>query len=208
MKTTCPKNTPRIIHYRDYKRFDEKKFRKDLKIEIQRIEIAEYFSFHEIFLRVLNRYAPYKKRTIRGNHKPYMTKIVRKAIMRRSMLENKFYKKKSAKFKILFVKQKNYTNKLIKKAKRKYFRNLRIDNFTDNKKFWNTIKPFFTDVGHSQKITLLKDGNFCSTDQDIAETFNQFFKESVQSLDIKENKCLLTNTGEITDPVEIAFIQV
>ena len=32
---------------------------------------------------------------VRGNHKPYMTKVLRKAIMRRTALENRYYTSKT-----------------------------------------------------------------------------------------------------------------
>ena len=41
--------------------------------------------------------APLKKKIVRAHHMPYMTKTLRKAIMRRSALENKYYKSKSLK---------------------------------------------------------------------------------------------------------------
>ena len=46
-----------------------------------------------------------------------MTKAVCKAMMRRSALENKFYKNKLPETGIVYKKQKNYTKELIKKKK-------------------------------------------------------------------------------------------
>ena len=104
-----------------------------------------------------------------------MTKAVRKAITRRSALENKYYKNKILETAIMFKKQKNYTKKLIKKEK-KYFSNLTMNNYTDNKKFWKTVKPLFSNYGGgSQKITLIEDGEIISNNQEVAETFNTFF---------------------------------
>ena len=45
-------------------------------------------------MTVLNRHAPLKKKILRANHSSYMSKTLRKAIMRRSYLENKYLKKK------------------------------------------------------------------------------------------------------------------
>ena len=46
------------------------------------------------FLRVLNIYASMKTKLIRANEVSYMTKPLRKAIMTRSRLENKYHKNK------------------------------------------------------------------------------------------------------------------
>ena len=135
-----------------------------------------------------------------------MTKILRKAILRRSALENKYYRNKSAETYKIYKKQKNYTNKLMKREKRKYFNNLHMNNFTDNKKFWKTEKPLFSNTGGgSQKITLVKNDKIISSDKEVADTFNEFFKNSVESLNISENRYLINDTGNLDDPVEIAI---
>ena len=56
---------------------------------------GEYKVFEETFLQLLFLHAPTKKKVIRANNMPYMTKTLRKAIMRRSALKNKCYKSKS-----------------------------------------------------------------------------------------------------------------
>ena len=43
-----------------------------------------------------------------------------------------------------------------------YYSNLK--NYTDNKKFWKTMKPFRTDKGvHSQQISLIENEKILST---------------------------------------------
>ena len=64
--------------------------------------------------------------------------------------------------------------------RKKYFGNLDLKNFTDNKKFWNTVKPFFSkSSGGSRKITLVENDEVISDDQEVANTFNNFFDEAV-----------------------------
>ena len=56
-----------------------------------------------------------------------------------------------------------------------------MNNYTDNKKFWNTVKPLFSNYGGgSQKIALI-DGEIIFL---IAATFNNFFINSVKSLEV------------------------
>ena len=81
-----------------------------------------------------------------------------------------------------------------------------MKNYTDNKKFWNTVKPLFSNFnGGSQKITLIEDDKIISNDEDIARIFNNYFVESVKSLDLSENNAILNHTENLTDPVEIAL---
>ena len=80
-----------------------------------------------------------------------------------------------------------------------------MNNYTDNKKFWRTVKPLFSNYGGSRKITLIEDENIITSDEELAKTFNHYFVESVRSLNIHENKALLNPTENLTDPVAIAI---
>ena len=56
---------------------------------------------------------------------------------------------------------------------------------TDNKTFWKTVKPLFSDkhiIGN--KITLIKDNDIISDDGEVAKEFNDYFSNMVKNLDI------------------------
>lgn len=80
----------------------------------------DYESFESVFLSVLNKHAPLKKTFVRGNQAPYMTKQLRKAIMRSSKLESKQLKNRTIDNKTKFKKQNNFCSKLYKKERKKY----------------------------------------------------------------------------------------
>ena len=81
---------------------------------------------------------------------------------------------------------------MLKKERKKYFGNLDLKNFTDNKKFWNIVKPLFSKSnGGSRKITLVENEEVITDDKEVAETFNTFFDKAVTSLDIQINPFLL-----------------
>ena len=48
-----------------------------------------------MFLEVLNTHARIKRKLLRVNHVPYMTKVLRETIMKRSELENEYVKNKT-----------------------------------------------------------------------------------------------------------------
>ena len=58
-------------------------YRQELKQKLDSTLVINYDQFDAIFLDVFNKHAPSKKKVFRANHKPYMTKMVRKAIMKR-----------------------------------------------------------------------------------------------------------------------------
>ena len=57
--------------------------------------MSNYESFETTFIEVLNKHFSLKKELLSANHAPYITKTLRKAIMRRSQLETKYVKAKS-----------------------------------------------------------------------------------------------------------------
>ena len=203
LKTTFPKSKPKVLLYRDYSKFENENFRKDLKAKLQNPIVKDYESFEKAYLNVLNTHAPFKKKMIRANNKPYVTKQLRKAIMRRSYLENKFYKNRSAENSQAYKKQKNYCNRLYKRERRKFYSHLNLKNITDNKKFWSTVNPFFSNKGGSKdNIVLVNGDNIISDDIQVAQTFNDIFKNCVNSLNISENKLLLTEITNVLGCVD------
>ena len=70
-------------------------------------------------------------KTIRNTQVPYMTKTLRKAIMRRSNLANKFLKTGTPESNITYKKQKNYCSRLYKKERKKFYCNLDAKNINE-----------------------------------------------------------------------------
>ena len=116
LKTTIPKSKPRENHYRNSNKFDSLKFNLNLKNAFVHEKIESCIQFDEVFIKVLNRHTPLKKKILRANHSSSMSKTLRKAIMRRSYLEKKyFFKKKTDQYVRVYKKQKNYCSRLYKK---------------------------------------------------------------------------------------------
>ena len=54
---------------------------------------------------------------------------------------------------------------------------------SDNKLFWKTVKPFFSNKGsHRGNIKLVEDDKLLQDDSKVAEELNNFFKEVVLTL--------------------------
>ena len=86
-----------------------------------------------------------------------MNKEFRKAIMKRSQLKNRYNKNLNYENWYLYKKQRNFCVNLLRKTKRNYFKNVKMQDIRDNKKFWKTIRPYFSDKGYNQtKITIVE----------------------------------------------------
>ena len=131
-----------------------------------------------------------------------MNKTLQQAIMKRSRLRNIFLKNCTEENKRNYNKQRNFCVSLLRKEKKKFFDKLDIAKITDNKIFWKTVKPLFSNnTVISERITLVKDNEIISDSIEVAETFNKFFVEVVKNLDITIDESLLNNVSQLNDPV-------
>ena len=94
LKTYFKKKKPIQIDYCSYKYFTESEFRIDLQENLLKHnkETMDYDDFKSIFIHVLDRRAPKKKKVVGGNNTPFMNKILSKAFMHRSKLKNRYNK--------------------------------------------------------------------------------------------------------------------
>ena len=163
---------------------------------------SNYDSFEERYLKILENHAPIKQKTLRRNQTPYMTKQLRKAIMKRTELCSKYCKLKTDESLHAFKKQRNFCSRLYKKERKRYYGNLSLSKITDSKKFWNTVKPFLTDKGSSSsKITLVKGSTILSDPKEVSAQFSNYYQNAVKSLGISRDVFATEDVTGITDPV-------
>ena len=169
--------------YRNYSNFSQKDFQSDLLLNIGHRK-NNYLEFEKNFVETLDKHAPKKTKIFRGNHKPHINKILRKAIMKRSQLKNKANKTKDPKDILKYKKQRNYVVKLNNQSKQDHFDSL--NPFLDSKPFWKSCKPYFSNK-HSfgdSKIALNENGEILTENMKIAKTFNSYFESVTDSLEL------------------------
>ena len=189
LKTEFVKSDPIQVNYRNYNNYSTLEFGKDLmsKLNSDATSTENYNNFQNILRDVLERHAPLKKKYLRANNSPFMTKQLRKMIMSRSRCKNTYFKNKTVENWEKYRKLRNECVKLTKKVKREYFENLNINSVNDNKSFWKTIKPFFTDKNKKNgKIILVENNDIITDDKKNAEVMNEYFVNITKNLDIPE----------------------
>ena len=132
---------------------------------------------------VLDKHASIKKKIVRGNETPFMTKELNKAIMNRSKLQNRYTKCPFRKNFLVFKKQKNICKNLNKKIKRNYFSKITSNGVMGNKQFWNTVKPFLTSKGflHNEDIALHIGDKTVTNCNEFAKEFYEYYINIVQN---------------------------
>ena len=188
LKSYFKKKEPITVNYRCYKKFNVNLFRSELINVLQNVNNEiDNEEFKKTFMHVLNIHAPMKKTFIRGNNAAFMNKTLSKAFMHRSKLKNNFNKNPTEENKRLYKKQRNFCVSLLEKEKKKYYNNLDLKIFDDNKTFWQRIKPLFSDKQKSllSDIILVENDIITSDKKEVAEKLNNFFIEAVDNLDIE-----------------------
>ena len=98
------------ISYRDFRDFKENNFNQNLQKRLSAQSVEQYTPFGSCLCKV-----------VRANHAPYITKTLRKAIIKWSYLEKVCFKKKTPGSLKKLKNQKNYCSRLYKKEREKYF---------------------------------------------------------------------------------------
>ena len=173
---------PKNITYRSLKSLDEKSFLTDLQQSLTHFSIqnetnSSYDSLLDIFVSCLDKHAPLKTKKVRGNQSSFMSKSLRKAIMTRSALRNKYIKNKTPFNRNNYKKQRNICVSLRTKAIKDVFSKASSNVNKNSKPFFNLIKPYLTDKGAlcSSDITLLENGELISKDELLVEIFNEYY---------------------------------
>ena len=119
MKVFYKKQNPNIIKYRSYCNFDNEAFISNLRVVFSEIcnenELLSFETFKNIVDYTPETHAPLIRRYVRAKQAPFMNRKINKEIMKSSRLRNKFLS------------------------------NLKTKDVNDNKTFWKTVKPVFTD---------------------------------------------------------------
>ena len=69
------------------------------------------------------------------------------------------------------------------KTKKDHFANLSIKSVTDNNKFWQTVKPLFSNkVKAKTVIKLVENGEMIDDESEKAKIFNEYFANIIEKL--------------------------
>ena len=75
--------------------------------------------------------------------------------------------------------------------------------FEDNRKFWQSLRPLFSDKQDNRNIIIIENNTVISNKTDLAEKFNNYYVDAVENLEIEHlvsssMRMLLTRSSENT----------
>ena len=139
-----------MINYQNYKNFSNELLSNNI------IPEDDLFRFLDACKKLLDYHASPKKKCIRENQAPFMTKELNKEIMTRSRLRKKFLRSRSKENKKAYNEQRNRCVTLVRNAKKSLYSNLDIKDVNDNKKIWKIAKQLFSETAAAnENITLV-----------------------------------------------------
>ena len=112
-----------------------------------------------------------------------MTKELIKSIMNRSRFKKNYLKRPSREDFLAYKNAKNLCSSLNQKVKKVYFEKAAENGIMGSKKFWSTVKPFFSSkcFNHNNDITIEIDNTIIEDKFESAETFNSRYINLVKS---------------------------
>ena len=85
--------------------------------------------------------------------------------------------------------------KTLERVKKEHFANLDVSSISDNKKFWQIVKPLFSNKVTAKTTTKLVENNEMIDDEiEIAKLFNKYFVNIVKKIGLfaKEQSAIST----------------
>ena len=126
LRSHLVKGNAKMKIHRGYKAFNIDFFSKDLTGCFKSHNTYDYSYFEKGFLKFPNKHEPIKKKILRFNKNPFMSKALRKVIMHRSKLKNIYNKCRTEDNSSNFIKQRNFCVNLLRKTMAEYFPKLNV----------------------------------------------------------------------------------
>ena len=193
MKQHAPVPPRKTITYRKLNDIDYDKVEYELQMmnvdrNMANKDANEAFNIlHTNLIGLLDKHAPKKSKTIRKNDFHCMSKRLKKAILIRNQMRNKFFKHRTDNYLAQYRKHRNAVT-LIKREEIKAYFTEKCKGSTKNKDFWKAVKPLFSKTKTKSDNIPLKHNDEVITDcSRVCEIFNEFFSKIGMDIGNPEN---------------------
>ena len=192
-KLEMPVNSNTMIKYRSYKNVNVKDFCTDIgSIPFHILDVFDdindkYWVYNSLISDVIDEHAPIKTRYIKGRSVPHMNSELRKAMYKKRMSQNAYWRYKGNPH--LWEVYRQARNKFVKinrQSRQLYFKE-RCKDGGNSRSFWQTIRPFITDkVNSSNDIMLKEEETIVTKNVEIADIFSEYYHNITDSIGINE----------------------
>ena len=192
-----PQPKAEIVKVRSFKNFNQDSFCDDLsRVPFSLAYLFDepddvYWAWEKLFVDVLNDHAPIKSFKRRHRDFQFITPEMREVMRERNRSKRQFNRSRKTddweKYRLL----RNKAVSMKRKAVQDHFANLCKDKNSDQKKFWNTIKPYISSrkkqTSHNERIVLKDNGVIVREQKEVAEVLIEHFS-SAKDADSSESQ--------------------
>ncbi|XDV11531.1 hypothetical protein PO909_000447 [Leuciscus waleckii] len=187
-KTKLPKFGARIVYRRSYKTFDPNAFVEDVERSTWSVVCdeedvnASLRIFMDRFVKIVDKHAPIRKRSIKGNNAPWLDAELKFIMRERDNAKAETLKSKSDLDERYYCKLRNKVTKLNRLKKKIYF-SQKISNSSNNsKQLWKVINEIMCKKTKCSNMYLETAAEIITKPLDIANHLNDFFIKKTTNL--------------------------
>ena len=183
IKKNCQKFTSRTIYKRNYAKYDESSFRKDLQSQPwesvekeQNVENA-WTIFKGVLKSVIDKHVPLTKKKVQGRDCPWLTNEIRSKMNERDYLVRKARKTGKENNWSTYRRLRNAAARIIRYSKAMYTRSVFQEIINRPKKFWEQIKKCYPTKASKERGSKVFEinGELTSEKKIISNEFCMFF---------------------------------
>ncbi|KAI8507846.1 hypothetical protein Bbelb_140860 [Branchiostoma belcheri] len=187
-KTKVPKAQPRVVERRAYGKFNPQDFQRDIELAPWHLIYNESdvnMALHvltTILNDVADSHAPVKKRTVRSNTAPWLDDELRELMHLREEARRESISSRLESDVLVYKKLRNAVVKLNRKKKAAFYKTKLEETKHDPKALWKTLNGMLGKNRNQPPCVVEQDGAYLTRAEDVAEYFNHFFTQKVDSL--------------------------
>ena len=185
--------TPKVVTYRSYKKFNEEDFKYEVScIPYQILDVFDdvddkFWCYNKLIMNVVDDHAPLKKKFLKRPNAPHMNGLLRKAMYKKRMAQNRFRKYRDSTSWENYRKARNTFVKLNRISLSNYFKE-KCNSGTQSRSFWDVVRPFITDkCVLSNDIMLCENNSVVTNNETLVDIFNNFFENAIADIGLNEN---------------------
>ena len=183
LRATYRKSDPIEIEYRNYHKYylEYDNFCNEIK-NISLLDSNDpnlvYEKYHLDFRKILDKYAPLKRKKLRGNDAGFANKNLRKAWYTRSRFRNRYNKNPSSENWNLYKKQRNLCTSLKRQAKKDHF----LNKTQSSGSFWKIFGKFISNKGHhtQEDFIISINGELENDKSKVSNAFNDRYANIIE----------------------------
>ena len=162
-KISILKEPPKIVFSRQFENYSSYQFKEELRLSFYTSRYSTsndpnvlWNEFKSNFLAVAEKHAPIRQRRVKREHKPWLTKEIKRLMYHRDYLKRQSVRFTSSNYNEAYKRCKNILSKLIKTTKEEYFKT-KLPNANNSKNSWQAVnellnkKPTSTQIVNTAK---------------------------------------------------------